>query len=120
MRLLVLLVSVIAAFVVTGSILATKAVADDAATCEKAGGDIAIAACTRAIDSGRWRGHNLAVLYTNRCVEYDNKKEFDRALADCTTAIRLEPKYSLAYNDRGSAYNHKGDNDRAIADYSEA
>jgi uncharacterized caspase-like protein/Flp pilus assembly protein TadD len=35
-------------------------------------------------------------------------------------AIRLNPKYAIAYNNRGNAFHRKGDNDRAIADYSEA
>jgi hypothetical protein len=36
------------------------------ATCDKASGDEAIAACTRAINSGRLRSHDLAVEYYNR------------------------------------------------------
>jgi len=35
-------------------------------------------------------------------------------------AIKLEPKYAVAYNDRGVAYAAKGDRDHAIADYTEA
>ncbi len=33
-----------------------------------------------------------------------------------TEAIRLNPKYANAYNNRGLAYWRKGENDRAIAD----
>jgi tetratricopeptide (TPR) repeat protein len=55
-------------------------------------GDKAIAACTRAIDSGRSKGHELAVLYNYRAVEYGKKHEYDRAIADLTEAVRLDPK----------------------------
>src|SRR5215510_2192721 len=37
---------------------------DDADTCKQASGDVAIAACTRAIASGRYAGHYLAKLLT--------------------------------------------------------
>jgi tetratricopeptide (TPR) repeat protein len=48
------------------------------------------------------------------------KGDYDRAIADYTEAIRLDPGLALAYNNRGFAYSHKGDNDRAIADYDQA
>src|SRR5215831_12483495 len=35
-------------------------------------------------------------------------------------SIRLDPKFALAYNNRGVAYKNKGELDRAIADYDEA
>ncbi len=45
---------------------------------------------------------------------------FDRAIADCTEAIRLNSKDSSAYARRGAACRMKGDYDRAIADCTEA
>ena len=44
----------------------------------------------------------------------------DRTIADCTEAIRLDPKYTAAYVSRGGAYHGKGDMDHAIADSTEA
>jgi len=38
------------------------------------------------------------------------------AIADCTRAIELDPKFTLAYIYRGSAWYYKGDYDKAIAD----
>lgn len=93
---------------------------DDAQVCEKESGDVAIAACTRAIASQRYTGHDLAVQYNNRCVEYANKRDNDRAITDCSEAIHLDPKYAEPFNTRGIAYNAKGDYDHAVADYSEA
>jgi len=43
-----------------------------------------------------------------------------RAIEDYNEAIRLDPKFALAYNNRGAAYGDKNERDRAIADYSEA
>ena len=48
------------------------------------------------------------------------KGDHDRAIADYSEAIRLDPKHASAFNNRGIAYRAKGDHDRAIADYNEA
>jgi hypothetical protein len=47
----------------------------DPKICEKVSGDEAIAACTRAISSGREKGHALSVDYNNRGVEYLHKPQ---------------------------------------------
>ena len=98
---------------------AAAAPADDGQTCAKASGDVAIAACTRAIASGRYKGGDLAILHRNRGDGYNNKGDYDRAIADFNETIRLDPKDVHAYNNRGNAYQHKRDHDRAIADYNE-
>jgi tetratricopeptide (TPR) repeat protein len=96
------------------------------ATCQKAAGDEAIAACTRRIDSGI-AGRPRAIAYHNRGVALGRKGDYDRALADLNEAIRLDPNSAVAYNSRGIAYrlraNHghsRADYDRAIADHTEA
>ena len=48
------------------------------------------------------------------------KGEDDKAIADCTEAIRLDPKDSRVYYCRALAYDEKGDLDNAIADLTEA
>ena len=58
--------------------------------------------------------------YNNRGLAYYNKGENDKAIADYTEAIRLDPKLAIAYNNRGLAYGNKGENDKAIADCTEA
>src|SRR5215831_20303797 len=89
-------------------------------TCKQASGDVAIAACTRAIATGRYAGHDLAKLHYDRAVEYANKGDYDRAIADFSSAIHLDPTDADTYNDRGAAWLAKGENDRAFADFSEA
>ena len=48
------------------------------------------------------------------------KGDYDRAIADYTQAIHLNPRYAAAYNNRGNACLQKGDSDKAIADCSKA
>lgn len=46
--------------------------------------------------------------------------KFDQAIAECTKAIELDPKFARAYCDRGFAYLSKGEYDKAISDSTEA
>jgi uncharacterized protein len=98
----------------------STAAADDTTTCVNASGDEKIAACTRAIASGTWRGSHLSWAYNNRGNAYRAKDDNDRAIQDYDQAIKLDPKHVNAHIGRGNAYHDKGDNDRAIADYNEA
>ncbi len=111
---------VIAIVAVTVLAICRPAAADDRATCKTASGDVAIAACSSAIASKKFKGRVLSLLYTNRGVEYGLKSEFERAIADHDQAIKVDPKNPLAYNNRGNAYDGKREFDRAIADYDQA
>jgi Flp pilus assembly protein TadD len=46
--------------------------------------------------------------------------DFDKAIADFSEAIRLDPKEANAYVGRGNAWAAKGDKDKADADYRQA
>jgi tetratricopeptide (TPR) repeat protein len=61
-----------------------------------------------------------AEFYLKRGEDYSGVQQYDRAIADYTTALELKPDYAEAYNDRGFAYYLKRDFDRAIADYTRA
>jgi tetratricopeptide (TPR) repeat protein len=82
--------------------------------------DEGIAACTRQIASGRWKGHNLAISYYNRGIFWYDKDELDKAIDDYGKALELSPEYASAFNNRGNAWSAKGDLDRALADYDRA
>ena len=56
----------------------------------------------------------------NRGIAWCAKQEYDKAIADYTEAIRLDPKDATAYDDRGNAWYAKNEYDKAIADYTEA
>ncbi|BAY27619.1 tetratricopeptide TPR_2 repeat protein [Calothrix sp. NIES-2100] len=51
--------------------------------------------------------------------KYD-RKDYRGAIADYTEAIRLDPNYTYAYNNRGNARDDIGDKQGAIADYNAA
>jgi tetratricopeptide (TPR) repeat protein len=83
--------------------------------------DAIIAACSRLISSRTLRGAQLADAYWVRAKQYDERREYDRALADYSEAIKLSPKNSTYLFYRAMIYRYnKGDPDRAIADLSEA
>ncbi len=93
------------------------AAADEARVCYLETGDVAIAACTRAIQG---RQGKPSINYNNRGIAYFRKGDFDLAIADYNEAMRIDRDYSSPYYNRGLTYAKKGDLDRAIADYSEA
>ena len=81
---------------------------------------LAIPACSRII---RRRGEgrkNTAIAYSNRCAARNNLGQHDKAITDCSKALRLNPKYALAYDNRAWAHEKKGDWDKVIADTTRA
>ena len=100
--------------------LAGSAVADDFAICQKESGDVAIAACNRAINSNKYKGNLLSLLYIYRGAEWKGKGENDKALADYSRAIKLDPSVPAIYNNRANIIRDRGELDRAIADYDTA
>jgi tetratricopeptide (TPR) repeat protein len=98
----------------------SRAAADDSKICARESGEIAIEACSRAIKSGRYKGHDLARQYMYRGVERSLKKDYELALADYGEALRIDKKYADAFFNRCVLYNVKEDYDRALADCSQA
>jgi tetratricopeptide (TPR) repeat protein len=91
-----------------------------AAHCFEEQGDAAIAACTNAIQSGRFRGAELAAIYDNRAIELRQLGDYDRAIADYSQAIRIDAQLAGAYTGRGLAYEGKAEVDKARIDYRKA
>jgi tetratricopeptide (TPR) repeat protein len=85
--------------------------------CFKDTGEPAVAACSRAIQSGKFSGAALATIYNNRAIELRQLREFDRAIADYTQAIRIDADFTGAYAGRGLAYEGKNEIEKAKADY---
>jgi lipoprotein NlpI len=82
--------------------------------------DQRLSGCTALVESERASVQDRAAGYGNRCWAYSDKGDPERAITDCSEAIRLDPKLANAYLNRGKAYSDKGDFDRAIADYNRA
>ena len=55
--------------------------------------------------------------YFNRAISWSELKELDKAIEDLTEAIRLNPEYARAYNNRGWCLLGKKEYDRAIKDF---
>ncbi|MGH9846384.1 MAG: tetratricopeptide repeat protein [Blastocatellia bacterium] len=54
---------------------------------------------------------------TTRAARPAHKADLDGATRDHTQAIKLNPRFAVAWHDRGAARHAKGDLDGAIADY---
>jgi tetratricopeptide (TPR) repeat protein len=93
---------------------------DSGERCFTQDGEAAIAACTQAIQSGRFSGTELASIYDNRAIELRQQGEFDRAIADYSAALRLDGDMTGAYTGRGLAWEGKADSEKAKADYRKA
>src|SRR5262245_37030486 len=78
--------------------------------------DERVKACSTVIDSKSETGERLASAYCVRGHGFTEKGELDAALSDLDEAVRLDPTYACAYNNRGRVYNFKRDYDRAIAE----
>jgi tetratricopeptide (TPR) repeat protein len=58
--------------------------------------------------------------YAKRGQDWSAKRDYDKALADFTEAIRLEPGSPEYYVDRGWVWHTTGKYDKAVADYNKA
>ena len=94
----------------------------DYGACEKASGDSSIAACDRAISSGKFAGSDLGALYRYRGYAKSNAEtpDTDAAIADFGEAVRLEPNSFVPFVLRAIVYAGKGEPELAIKDYDRA
>jgi tetratricopeptide (TPR) repeat protein len=98
----------------------SPAAANDFAICRDQSGDVAIAACSRAIASGTLSQASLAYAFYNRGATYWSKGNLDGALADFNQAIRLRPDVPEYFAGRGLVHESRRDIARARADYTQA
>src|SRR3954470_16383562 len=89
-------------------------------SCVKLSDSLAVAGCSRAIDSHQYTGRSLARLHTRRGGAYQAQGDPNRAVADYNESMRIDPTYPAAYSNRGNIWFHRGEFDRAIADYNQA
>jgi tetratricopeptide (TPR) repeat protein len=82
--------------------------------------DEAIRLYTKAIKSGELAGEQLKRVYKGRGYGWDYKGDYDKAIADFSKAIEIDPKDATTYYSRGCVWGQKGDYDKAIADYTKA
>ena len=65
-------------------------------------------------------GPLYAVAYNGRGTAWEDKGDLDRALADLSEAIRLDPRHADSYINRGVVWRTKKELDRAITDFNES
>ncbi len=87
--------------------------------------DQKIASCSHVIADDGEDAATRAHAYGSRGAAYYGNGDYDRAIADFTEAMKLDPStvpayFAPAYGRRGLAYAEKRDYDHAIADYGEA
>ena len=75
-----------------------------------------INACTKIIKSGQLSSVNMASIYLDRGIAYDDMRLYDLAIADYTKVIALRPDFSEGYNGRAWIYHEKGEDAKGLAD----
>ena len=99
---------------------AAPASGPDYQSCDQDTGGAAIAACDRAIYSGKFSGKDLAYLYNDRGYLYMIDGDLDRGRADLDRAIQIDPEIYHPYWNRAEILRRKGDSEGARADYHKA
>ena len=59
-----------------------------------------------------------AEYYNNRGLVCADRQDYQRAIADFSKAIELNPQFAQAYNNRAMAYTLQGDFEKALPDFS--
>lgn len=101
--------------------LDSKAIAQNSARCQNGDRsvqpDVSIGSCNAMIQE---TVKNLAAAFYYRANAHQAKKDFDKAIADYTQAISIDPTDADYLNGRAEAYEAKKDLSRAMADYDKA
>jgi len=79
-----------------------------------------VAELVEVIQSARTEDRGQAEAYRTSGGSHYARRDYDRAIADFSKVIEIDPKDVLAYVGRGQAHHEKRHYDRAIADYSKA
>ena len=82
--------------------------------------DQQIGGCTALIQTGKFTGKTLALIFSNRGAAYKTKGQYDRAIQDYDQAIKLNPNYARAFSNRSLAKEKKDDKAGADADMAAA
>jgi tetratricopeptide (TPR) repeat protein len=87
---------------------------------EDAASEQVIISCTAVISRGLVDGNDLATAYKNRGDAYNDKGEYEQALADYARAIETNPQDAEAFNGRGTTYIAQERYRLAVADFDRA
>ena len=70
--------------------------------------DVAIQACNRILNDTNQTGYVRAEVFIKRGLIHYANGDATHAMADFNAAIQLDPKNSMAFNNRGSVYKNEG------------
>ena len=93
---------------------------DDSQCADTPNAETAIAACTRLYESGTLGPSNRAIALGNRGAAAKFLGRYDRAMADFTLAMGLDPRNPRYFCQRGDVLRRRGVLRDAIADYNAA
>ena len=115
-------VSVLLALLLVSSLIAQAAEPQRAPQCgdELNNPELTISVCTRLIEFGGLDRANLAKAYFTRGTEWAGQGQHQRAIADFSVAIELDPKLAGVHMNRALSYSERGEHDLAIEDYTAA
>ncbi len=83
--------------------LTNRAGSDEISDCNSPDPVRQVTGCSKLIARDEFDNEMLSFIYQNRAIAFFMKGKTERALADFTTAIRLNPKNDMAYQNRGKA-----------------
>ena len=92
----------------------------DFRTCEKSSGSEGIAACDRAIASGKFTGRMLSYLYSDRGFMRMQPGDLEGALVDLNKAAEIDSTNFYAFWNRGAVHVAQGDLESARSDFNRA
>lgn len=101
-------------------LLTLPVAADVVGDCRQGQPEERIAACTQVIGQGGVPGLDLARALNARGLAHQAKGDFDRAIADYTEAVRVDPRFVFGHLNRGWAHNEKREYSSAIVNLNEA
>src|SRR5262249_43122706 len=93
--------------------------ADDMALCRERQSDqkVRLEACDKVIAGGRVAAKDLAIALAVRADAQSARRDYDKAIAGFSEALKSDPDNVKILEARGVAYERKGQDDLAMADY---
>jgi tetratricopeptide (TPR) repeat protein len=104
----------------TGALNAPAWAQSEWADCSAAEPARIIRGCSTILSNTKVPAKQRAVAHVNRGIAYYDRGELEKALADYSSAIRVDPKNAEAHHNRADVRLRMGDLENAISDYGQA